>query len=168
MRARPGGVNAFFCYNPPRSSGESMKRIRQKAILDLVRSQQIASQEELLENLVARKIEVSQSTLSRDIQELGLAKSGGVYTVIGTEAVRSSDETVRRILREFLSGVSLAQNIVVLKTGGGHASTVSQAIDDAGWEEVVGSIAGENTIFVAVRTVKEGRDIADRILDYLK
>ncbi len=94
-----------------------MKKIRQKAILDLVRGQEVASQEELLEGLLARKIEVSQSTLSRDIQELGLAKSGGVYTVMGSEPPRSSDEAIRRTIREFLTDVALAQNIVVLKSG---------------------------------------------------
>ena len=145
-----------------------MKKLRQKAILDLVRTNEITSQEELLENLLERKIEVSQSTLSRDIQELGLAKSGGVYTVIGTEPIRASDEAIRRILRDFLSDVALAQNIVVLKTGPGNASVVSQAVDDAGWAEVVGSLAGENTVFVAVHTIKEAREVADRILEFLK
>ena len=60
----------------------------------------------MLEGLLARKIDVSQSTLSRDIQELGLAKSGGVYTVMGAEPPRSSDETIRRTLREFLTETS--------------------------------------------------------------
>src|SRR5437763_14828033 len=100
-----------------------MKRIRQKAILDLVRSKEIASQEELLENLLSRKIDVSQSTLSRDIQELGLAKTGGVYAVMDQEATPASDDSVRRILREFLNDVAVAQNILVLKTGPAHAST---------------------------------------------
>ena len=145
-----------------------MKRVRQKAILDLVRSEEIASQEQLLEGLLARKIDVSQSTLSRDIQELGLAKSGGVYTVMTNEPARSSEEVIRRNLHEFLMEVAVAQNIVVLKTGPGHAPLVSQAIDEAGWEEIVGSLAGENTVFLAVRTVKEARTVADRILEFLK
>jgi transcriptional regulator of arginine metabolism len=145
-----------------------MKKIRHKAILDFVRSRPIASQEELLENLQARGIEVSQSTLSRDIQELALAKTGGVYTVMGPEHHHTSEESVRRIIREFLVDVTVAQNLVVLKTGAGHASTVSQAIDDAGWAEVVGSIAGENTIFIAVRSSKESREIEARIRDFLK
>src|SRR5438046_3258743 len=100
-----------------------MKKFRQKAILDLVRSREISSQEELLENLLARKIDVSQSTLSRDIQELGLAKTGGVYTVMGQEETPASDDSVRRILREFLHEVAVAGTIVVLKTGPAHAST---------------------------------------------
>ena len=145
-----------------------MKKVRQKAIVDLIRSQEITSQEQLLEGLLARKIDVSQSTLSRDIQELGLAKSGGIYTVMGADPPRSSDEKIRRTLREFLTDVSVAQNIVVLKTGPGHASTLSRAIDEAAWEEVVGSLAGDDTIFLAVRTVKESRRLADRIKESLK
>jgi transcriptional regulator of arginine metabolism len=110
--------------------------------LDLVRNREIASQEELLEKLLARKIDVSQSTLSRDIQELRLAKTGGVYAVVGTDTAPGSDDSVRHILREFLNEVAVAQNIVVLKTGVANASTVSLAIDNAGWPEVVGSLAG--------------------------
>ena len=145
-----------------------MKKVRQKAILELVRGGEVASQEQLLEGLHARNIDVSQSTLSRDIQELGLAKSAGVYSVIDTEPQRSSEETIRRNLREFLNDVAVAQNIVVLKTGSGHASTVSQTIDEAGWQEIVGSLAGENTVFLAVRTGKEARMVADRVLELLK
>jgi transcriptional regulator of arginine metabolism len=145
-----------------------MKKIRQKTILDLVRTQQIASQEELLEGLRRRNIEVSQSTLSRDIQELRLAKSGGVYTVMDQESPRSTEDAIRRILREFLSDVVVAQNIVILKTGAGHASTVSQAVDDTGWPEIAGSLAGENTVFIATGSVRESRDLEKRILEYLK
>jgi transcriptional regulator of arginine metabolism len=145
-----------------------MKKVRQKAIVDLIRSQEITSQEQLLEELLARKIDVSQSTLSRDIQELGLAKTGGVYTIFAAEPPRSSDEMIRRTIREFLSDVAVAQNIVVLKTGPGHASTVSRAVDEAGWEEIVGSLAGDDTIFLAIRSVKESRQVADRLRDFLK
>jgi transcriptional regulator of arginine metabolism len=144
-----------------------MKKLRQKAILDLIRNQEIASQEQLLEELLAQKIDVSQSTLSRDIQELGLAKSGGVYTA-GVEPPRSSDETIRRTLREYLMDVAVAQNIVVLKTGPGHASTLSRAIDEAAWEEIVGSLAGDDTVFVAVRSEKESKRVADRIREYVQ
>jgi transcriptional regulator of arginine metabolism len=145
-----------------------MKKLRQRAILDLIRTQEITSQEQLLEELLARKIDVSQSTLSRDIQELGLAKSGGHYTVVGAEPPRASDDVIRRTLREFLTDVAVAQNLVVLKTGPGHASTVSRAVDDAGWEEIVGSLAGDDTIFVAARSVNESRRVAERIREYLK
>jgi transcriptional regulator of arginine metabolism len=75
---------------------------------------------------------------------------------------------IRRTIREFLTDVAIAQNIVVLKTGPGNASTVSRAIDEAGWSEIVGSLAGDDTIFLAVRSSKESRQVADRLQEYLK
>ena len=145
-----------------------MKKIRQKAILDLVRGQEIASQEELLEGLLARKIDVSQSTLSRDIQELMLAKTGGVYTVVDAEPAKASEESFHRIIREFALDIEVAQNIVVVKTGPGHASTVSQALDEADWPESIGSIAGENTVFVAARSPRDGKKLGHRLRELLK
>ena len=145
-----------------------MKRRRHKAILDVIRSAEISSQEDLMLGLKARHIDVSQSTLSRDIQELRLAKTGGVYTVVDAEpAGKPSDEAIRRIIREFLVEVAVAQNIVVVKTGAGHASTVSQALDEAGWPEAIGTIAGENTVFIAARSEKDGKKLEHRIRELL-
>jgi transcriptional regulator of arginine metabolism len=145
-----------------------MKRLRHKAILDIIRSGEVASQGELMHGLKARQIEVSQSTLSRDIQELRLAKTGGVYTVMDAEpAAKVSDDSFPRIIREFLVDIAVAGNIVVVKTGPGHASTVSQALDDAGWPEAIGTIAGENTVFVATRSEKDGRKLERRIRELL-
>src|SRR4030095_3720451 len=118
--------------------------------------------------LKARRIEVSQSTLSRDIQELRLAKTGGVYTVVDSESGgKHHDEAFRLIIRDFLLDVALAKNIVVVKTGSGHASTVSQALDEAGWPEAIGTIAGENTIFIAVRSERDGKKLERRIREAL-
>jgi transcriptional regulator of arginine metabolism len=146
-----------------------MKRQRHKAILDLVRSSEIASQDDLMRGLKSRHIDVSQATLSRDIQELRLAKAGGVYVVVdGEPAGRpASEDSWRRIIREFLVDVDVAQNIVVVKTGAGHASTVSQALDETGWPEAIGTIAGENTVFIAVRSAKDGKRLAHRIRELL-
>lgn len=157
-------VNAFVIIGAP------MKRLRHKAIVELVRTGEIASQEELLEGLQARKIEVSQSTLSRDIQELRLAKAAGVYTVAGHDEVAKdpSESSLRRIIREFLEDIAVAGNIVVVKTGYGHASTVSQAIDEAKLPEAVGSIAGENTVFIAVRSLRDARRIERRLREFLE
>src|SRR5436190_10629235 len=145
-----------------------MKRLRHNAILELVRSGEITSQDDLMRGLKARNIEVSQSTLSRDIQELRLAKTGGVYTVVEAGPAKPSDESILRILREFMEGVELAQNIVVVKTGPGHASTVSQALDDAGWPESVGTLAGEDTVFIATRSSRDATKIQRRIRELLQ
>ena len=120
-----------------------------------------------MQGLKDRDIDVSQSTLSRDIQELGLAKAGGIYTVVDSEPAPAAEDSFRRIVRDFLVDVAVAQNIVVVKTGAGHASTVSQALDEAGWPEVIGTIAGENTVFIAVRSEKDGRKLERRIRDLL-
>jgi transcriptional regulator of arginine metabolism len=144
-----------------------MKRLRHKAILELVRSGEIGSQDELMRGLKDRDIDVSQSTLSRDIQELRLAKTGGFYTVVDSEPARPSEESFRRILSEFMVDVDVAQNIVVVKTGPGHASTVSQALDEAGWPESIGSIAGENTVFVVARSPRDGKKIASRLRELM-
>lgn len=124
-----------------------------------------------MRGLKDRNIDVSQSTLSRDIQELRLAKTGGFYTVAGAveaEPAKGSEDALRRIVREFLVDIDVAQNIVVLKTGPGHASTVSQALDDAGWPESIGSIAGENTVFVAARSPRDGKKIERRLREWLE
>jgi transcriptional regulator of arginine metabolism len=141
-----------------------MKRHRHNSILDLVRSGEIASQEDLMRGLKARNIAVSQSTLSRDIQELGLAKAGGIYTVVdGESALPHSEGSLGRIIREFMVDIDVAQNIVVVKTGSGHASTVSQALDEAGWPEWVGSIAGDNTVFAVARSSKDAKKLEERL-----
>ena len=145
-----------------------MKRLRHKAILELVRDKEIASQEDLMQGLKARNIAVSQSTLSRDIQELRLAKTAGVYTVVEAEPIKPPEESLRRIIREFLVDIDVGQNIVVLKTGPGHASTLSQALDDAAWPESIGSIAGENTVFVVARSPRDGKKLESRLRELLK
>jgi len=148
-----------FVYNFP-----LVKRLRHNAILELVRSGEITSQEDLMRGLKSRNIDVSQSTLSRDIQELRLAKAGGHYTVVDAEsAVQHSEGSLNRIMSEFMVDIDVAQNIVVVKTGPGHASTVSQALDEAGWPEWVGSIAGENTVFVVARSSRDAKKLEQRL-----
>src|SRR5438552_2556382 len=117
-------------------------RQRHKVIMELVKDQEITSQEDLMRALKGRGIQVSQSTLSRDIQELQLAKTGGHYTVVDAEPTKPDEDSLGWIVREFAEGVDMAGTTVVVKTGRGHASTVSQAIDDAGWPESVGTLAG--------------------------
>ena len=141
-----------------------MRRLRQKAILELVRSGEIASQEDLMRGLKARNIDVSQSTLSRDIKELRLAKAGGIYTVVESDpGIQHSEGASARIIQEFTVDIEVAQNIVVIKTGPGHASTVSQALDETEWPECVGTIAGENTGFVVVRSGKDAKKLEARL-----
>ena len=157
MLSAKGSIS--FVYNFRR-----VKRQRHNAILELVRSGEITSQDDLMRGLKSRDIAVSQSTLSRDIQELRLAKAGGHYTVVDSEsAVQHSEGSLNRIMSEFMVDIDVAQNIVVVKTGSGHASTVSQALDEAGWPEWVGSIAGDNTVLVVARSSKDAKKLERRL-----
>src|SRR3989442_2109820 len=113
-----------------------MRRHRHNAILELVRSGEITSKEDLMRGLKARDISVSQSTLSRDIQELRIAKARGAYTVVDAEpAVQHSEGSLARIIREFMVDVDVFQTIRVVKTGPGHASTVSQPSEEVSCAE---------------------------------
>lgn len=139
------------------------RRDRQDAILDLVRNQRIDSQEELAEALVRRGFEVSQSTLSRDIRALGLIKTGNGYAVRQGAPRHNTEQTLRLVLREFLVEQDSVDQILVLKTARGTAATVADALDDARWDGIVGTIAGENTIFVLCRSVAMVEELRRKI-----
>lgn len=146
----------------------AVKRRRQNLILEAVRSARIESQDHLLKALRSRGVDVSQSTLSRDIQELGLAKSGGAYSSVGENPkITVSRDAVNRILREFVVDVSMGQGILVIKTTPGSAGSVAQALDDAAWPEPLGTLAGDNTIFVATRSGREATRLEKRLRDAL-
>jgi transcriptional regulator of arginine metabolism len=128
------------------------KQVRHNAILELVRQSRIESQEHLQETLEKQGFEVSQSTLSRDIRELGLVKAGNAYTIRRDAPRHNTEQTLRLVLGEFLVDIDSVDQILVLKTTSGSAATVTDALDHARWEGVVGTIAGENTIFILCRS----------------
>ncbi|HEX4276295.1 MAG TPA: ArgR family transcriptional regulator, partial [Bryobacteraceae bacterium] len=121
------------------------KSFRHGQILKLVRSRSISTQEELARALKSMAVDATQVTLSRDIRELGLVKTPEGYRELGRE---STGLQFTVLAGEFLRDVRLAQNQIVLKTAPGHASSVAVALDDAEWPEVIGTIAGDDTILV--------------------
>jgi transcriptional regulator of arginine metabolism len=122
-----------------------LKRQRQVEIGKLVRSRRIHTQEELAEALGEVGIETTQVTLSRDIRELGLVKTPQGYQELTTIPVPPN---VFEMAEEFLLDVRMARNLVVLKTSPGSASPLAVALDQTNWPEVVGTIAGDDTILV--------------------
>jgi len=122
------------------------KSYRHGQILKLIRGRGIFTQEELARALKEIGVEATQVTLSRDVRELGLVKTPEGYRELGVEAPYNSQFAA--LASEFLRDVRLAQNQVVLKTAPGHASSVAVALDDEEWPEVVGTIAGDDTILV--------------------
>jgi transcriptional regulator of arginine metabolism len=140
------------------------KSFRHGQILKLVRSRSISTQEELARALKAVGIDATQVTLSRDIRELGLVKTADGYRELGRESP-AVQFTV--LAGEFLQDVRLAQNQVVLKTAPGHASSVAVALDDAEWPEVIGTIAGDDTILVICQDSGTAETLRARLLELL-
>ena len=134
---------------------EVMKQLRQRAIRDLVESRPIRTQQELAAALRERGFRTTQATISRDVAELGLKKSGRGGTLTYAlpprlrEAETSGEERLRTLLRELPVDVREAGLMLVLHTLPGSAHAVAAAMDRARWPEVVGTIAGDDTVFVA-------------------
>jgi len=148
---------------------------RRDEILKLVRESPVRSQEELLQGLQRLGFEVTQPTLSRDVRELGLAKTPEGYVLpsdltafpapgasMAPRAAR--EDRLHQTLRGFVASVETAGPIVVLRTPPAAAQPVARAIDDADLGEVAGTIAGDDTIFVAARGAAAARRLARRFL----
>jgi transcriptional regulator of arginine metabolism len=121
------------------------KSFRQGQILKLIRGRSISTQEELGRALKEVEIDATQVTLSRDMRELGLVKTAEGYRRLDGDAPNLQ---FAMLATEFLRDVRQAQNQVVLRTAPGHASSVAVALDDEEWPEVVGTIAGDDTILI--------------------
>jgi transcriptional regulator of arginine metabolism len=145
--------------------------VRQQAILRLVRDRAIATQGELVEALREEGHEVVQTTVSRDVHELGLVKvrapSGRlVYAAPGADdadRLRSIGVAMRR----YAIGVERAGPLVVVTTPSGYASALAQAIDEGGHPGIAGTIAGDNTIFVAPRQGTSVAALSDELREHL-
>jgi transcriptional regulator of arginine metabolism len=143
-------------------------RRRQEVILDLVRAAAVRSQGELQQLLRKRGIAVAQPTLSRDLRELGLAKTPRGYlppeasvAPFAPAALRA--EKLRRALRGFALSVRPAGSLVVVKTPPASAHPVARALDEAELAGVVGTIAGDDTVFVATPSDGAARALARRL-----
>lgn len=127
------------------------RRKRQLKILELVATQAIRTQEELSTRLAEEGWEVTQPTLSRDIQQLGLVKMEGAYRRPPTGEQFAPDSDERRIAEGMIGADPAGDALVVIRTPPGEANRVGAALDRLAWSEVVGTIAGDDTIFVAVK-----------------
>ena len=140
------------------------------AILRVVRERRIESQDELREALASIGFVVTQATLSRDIRELGLAKladpEGGAY--YGNPHRGTVRPELGQVLPTLLVSVDGVGPFLVLKTASGSAGAVTEALDQAGWSEVIGTIAGDDTALVITRSQRQREEIAARIQDLVK
>jgi transcriptional regulator of arginine metabolism len=142
------------------------KPLRQRAILSILEKGPVASQEDLQKALHRHGFKVGQATLSRDIHELGLAKTAEGYA-LPQDGADSSLPSVSRLVREFVLDVRPAQNLLVIKTTVGSAQPVAAALDDEAWPEAVGSVAGDDTILIVCSTKKAASRLAARTQELL-
>lgn len=140
-----------------------MKRYRQSAILELVSHQAICSQDDLGQRLRARGFHATQATISRDIKELQLVKRAvdGAYERPGPKfgGRERADVAVRRAIAGYLQRVDQVQQLLVLRTDPGQAQSLALAIDRAELPEVVGTVAGDDTILLITRHARAGREV---------
>ena len=146
-----------------------MKARRQSAIIEVVEQGAVRSQEQLRQRLAQRGFDVTQATLSRDIKELGLLKrsSDGAYQPAGAQPAPGATTmgALGRALAEYLVNIEPVQQLVVLKTGAGQAQLLGLAIDRARLEEVVGTLAGDDTILIIARDAKNALQVTKKLRD---
>ncbi|HET7207894.1 MAG TPA: ArgR family transcriptional regulator [Terriglobales bacterium] len=144
------------------------KLSRQGAILALVEKGPVPSQEELQRSLAKQGLRVGQATLSRDIRELRLIKTGRGYESPNSNAPGEPGlPPVTHLLKEFVLDVRPAQNLLVVKTAVGSAQPVAAALDAQSWAEVVGTIAGDDAILIVAPDKKSAVLLAKRIREML-
>ena len=143
-----------------------MKINRHAKIVELVNKHHIETQEELAERLNQEGYKVTQATVSRDIRDLKLTKvqtEGGRQKYAALKTTESAlAEKYSRILKDGFISMDMAQNILVIKTVSGMAMAVAAAIDDMNWHEVVGCIAGDDTIMCAIRTMEDTEVVMEK------
>ena len=145
---------------------------RQGAILRLIQERPLATQTEVAEALRETGLDAVQTTVSRDIAQLGLVKVRGadgrlVYAVPGAADLDRLSE-LAAAMRRWAVSVAATANLVVVKTPPGYASALARAIDDAQLPDVCGTVAGDDTIFVAAREGVAGNELADHLRHHLE
>ncbi len=144
-----------------------MKQSRQSTILEIIENHAVETQDQLSEILRSMGVEVTQATISRDIKELKLVKVQGEdgsykYAVAGKGQLGKLD-VFKRVFRETVVSVEQAASLVVVRTMTGTANAAAEAIDELDMPEVAGSLAGDNTIFIAVKQDGMQKKVVDEL-----
>ncbi len=140
----------------------SLQTARRAEILRILKQEPITRQEDLVNALAARGMEATQASISRDLKELGVAKVGDRY--IAPQNVRSRGDVDFELLAGFVTGLAPAgANLTVVRTSTGAAQSVAVALDESGWSEIVGTISGDDTIFVATAGIRQQQSLLARL-----
>lgn len=149
-----------------------MKSERHAMILNLIDTTNVETQEELADMLKQRGICVTQATVSRDIKELRLikvlAENGGYKYATVDKAEAGMKERFVRIFGDSVVGINTSANLVIVKTLSGSANAAAEAVDSMHWNDIAGTMAGDNTIFIAARDEKTVPDIVKRLSAMIK
>ncbi len=147
-----------------------MKTKRHRKILEIIKENIVGTQEELAELLKQDGFNVTQATVSRDIKELALIKisvGNDRYRYSLPTDITVSETRLRFMLKEFVLNYAASENILIVRTAPGNANAVASALDNAQWAEILGSVAGDDTILVVARKKEEIPDIIDKLESYL-
>jgi transcriptional regulator of arginine metabolism len=165
VRAGPGGtaphrLDMIMQQRYIYSMGEKSRRLQ--LILEIVQSRRVANQEQLAEALSLQGVEATQATLSRDLRELGVMKGPAGYTLPGERPGQTINGELERAVRTYLVRAESAGNLAVLHTGPGRAPLLALEIDRARLKPVLGTVAGDDTIFIVARSSRDaGRLLRD-------
>lgn len=140
------------------------KSFRQGQIRNIVREQQIYTQDELARQLVQHGIQTTQVTLSRDIREMGLVKTADGYRSLTAE---NTGPQLSDVVDEYMQDVRVAQNLIVIRTSPGNANTLAVALDKEFLNEVVGTVAGDDTIFVVTPDNAAAAQLRQKLLQLI-
>jgi transcriptional regulator of arginine metabolism len=144
----------------------SKKNDRQNAILQLIGAHEIANQEELRQLLSAKGLEVTQATLSRDLHDLGVVRAptdGGARYLLPEMVADESKPSLDMLLPELFSRIDGVGELIVLHTLSGGAQPIAEAIDSQGWPEIIGTVAGENTVLIVCRSAAARATLTERL-----
>jgi|SRR5205807_2740205 len=139
------------------------KLSRQQVIVELAHEGPLPSQEELRKLLSRRGFPVTQATLSRDMNELRLIRTTEGYILPNGDAPAEPAPSASRVVREFVRDVRRAQNLLVIKTVAGSAQSVAVAIDGENWDEIVGTVAGDDTLLIIAPDNKKAKLLQSRL-----
>jgi transcriptional regulator of arginine metabolism len=149
-----------------------MKAGRRMKILDIVGQQTIGTQKELAQALWEAGFQVTQATVSRDVKELGLVKASDGqamrYLPPGEQPVGLTEDRLRNFFQDYVGEVVANESLVIVKTIPGAAQGVASALDQVRWPEILGTVAGDDTIFVAVRSRKAVTALRNRLAGFIK
>lgn len=148
-----------------------MKTARQRKILEIIEKNDIGTQEELVALLEREGLEITQATISRDIRELGITKvsiDGKTQRYVTVKSAESGmNNRLLGVLRTGFISMEMAGSILVIKTSAGMAMAVAASIDALRLNQIVGSIAGDDTIFCALRSAEDGEEVMARLAEQL-